>query len=425
MAKILIIGGGVAGLTAGIYALLDGHDAVIYEKNKAVGGALCGWNRGEYHIDNCIHWLTGTNPHTAGYRMWETVGALGNVPVYQGESLYTCAYEGERMSLYSDLERLEGDMLTRSPRDREEILFFTRAVREIQKMIGIGGTAHDEGWRGAEKIRALPSLYRYYRMTTGDLATRFSDPLLRKFFVSLLTEAFGALAFLCVVANYTGENGGIPVGGSVRMAERMKERFLSLGGELHPGVGVTRLRTEGRRAVAAVLSDGTERVADFFLPTTDPAVTFGTLLSRDMPPAWRARYRNPRTMRFSSYHAAFAADAAAVPFHGDFILDILGKYRARLGASRTALREFSHETSFAPAGRTVLQTLTFCDEHRSEEFLKMRENPTAYLEEKRKISDIMQTIICEKFPALGKSLSFLDAWTPATYRRYLGSDIGS
>ena len=31
--KVIVIGGGVAGLSAGIYALLSGFDAEIYEKN--------------------------------------------------------------------------------------------------------------------------------------------------------------------------------------------------------------------------------------------------------------------------------------------------------------------------------------------------------------------------------------------------------
>lgn len=71
MANIIIIGGGVAGLSAGIYAQLNGHNATIYERHFKAGGNLTGWDRGGYHIDNCIHWLTGTNPATKQYNMWQ------------------------------------------------------------------------------------------------------------------------------------------------------------------------------------------------------------------------------------------------------------------------------------------------------------------------------------------------------------------
>ena len=53
--KIVVIGGGIAGLTAGIYGLLSGFEVEIYEKNAIPGGECIGWNRKGYHIDNCIH----------------------------------------------------------------------------------------------------------------------------------------------------------------------------------------------------------------------------------------------------------------------------------------------------------------------------------------------------------------------------------
>ena len=53
--KVIVVGGGIAGLSAGIYALKAGFDAEIYEKNPVAGGECMGWNRQGYHIDNCIH----------------------------------------------------------------------------------------------------------------------------------------------------------------------------------------------------------------------------------------------------------------------------------------------------------------------------------------------------------------------------------
>ena len=90
MATVVIIGGGVSGLSAGIYTRLTGNRAIICEKHTTAGGNLTGWKRGEYTIDNCIHWLTGTNPATKTYKMWKELGALGNVEILQGGSIYTC-----------------------------------------------------------------------------------------------------------------------------------------------------------------------------------------------------------------------------------------------------------------------------------------------------------------------------------------------
>ena len=78
--KVIIVGGGIAGLSAGIYALKAGFDAEIYEKNPIAGGECMGWNRKGYHIDNCIHWLTGTDPDTKLWEVWKTCGAICSRP---------------------------------------------------------------------------------------------------------------------------------------------------------------------------------------------------------------------------------------------------------------------------------------------------------------------------------------------------------
>ena len=75
---VAVIGGGVSGLTAGIYAMQAGFQAEIYEMNPMLGGECTGWNRQGYHIDNCIHFLVGCNEGEALNRLWKNVGVLSN-----------------------------------------------------------------------------------------------------------------------------------------------------------------------------------------------------------------------------------------------------------------------------------------------------------------------------------------------------------
>jgi NAD(P)-binding Rossmann-like domain len=57
--KLLIVGGGLAGLSAGCYARVNNFAVTIVEHNLALGGVCTAWHRGPYLIDGCIHWLTG------------------------------------------------------------------------------------------------------------------------------------------------------------------------------------------------------------------------------------------------------------------------------------------------------------------------------------------------------------------------------
>lgn len=60
--KIVIIGAGISGLSAGCYACMNGYKAEIYETQAKPGGLCTAWKRKGYTIDGCIHWLTGSSP---------------------------------------------------------------------------------------------------------------------------------------------------------------------------------------------------------------------------------------------------------------------------------------------------------------------------------------------------------------------------
>lgn len=426
MANILIIGGGVSGLSAGIYAQLSGHHATVCEKHTITGGNLTGWQRGDYHIDNCIHWLTGTNPATEGYKTWETLGALGDVPVYQGESLYTCEFEGTQLSLHKDLQKIKTEMLNCSPKDKKEIESFIHAVEALEKLCGIGGANHNESMSPGELILKSPLLLKYYNMTTGELASRFSHPALCFFISSLLGDDFGALALLMVFATFCGENGGIPQGGSLEMAKRITARFTALGGTVLTQKEAAKIYHAGGKAYSVCFSDGSVIATDYIVLTIDPAVAFKHLLQLSLPPQIKKLYDDPRLKRFSSYQCAFSCELPQPPFRGDFAFKIPPKYKAVLGTDCAVVREFSHETTFAPKGKTVLQTLTFCYEDEAFHFIELRKkDPAAYKVKKEELACTFAKLLTEKFPQMEGKLKCIDVWTPATYHRFTNSESGS
>jgi len=91
--SIVIIGGGIAGLSAGIFAQANGLQATILEKHTLLGGECTGWDRKGYHIDGCIHWLLGTKEGTPMNDLWRSVGALDGVEIYHPETFLTYEHE--------------------------------------------------------------------------------------------------------------------------------------------------------------------------------------------------------------------------------------------------------------------------------------------------------------------------------------------
>ena len=149
------------------------------------------------------------------------------------------------------------------------------------------------------------------------------------------------------------------------------------------------------------------------------------MLDIPLPKQLEKQYSNPAMPRFSSYQCALACDEKKLPFTHDFIFRLPAKYQKKLHSKTLILREFSHEKSFAPKGKSLLQTLTFCTEKESLKFIKLRKDKPAYDEKKKQIADTMVEIITEKFPQLKGKLHPIDVWTPATYKRYTDSETGS
>ena len=129
--KVVIIGGGVSGLTAGIYAQKAGFDSEIYEMHSMLGGQCTGWKRNGFLIDNCITWLTCAAPKYPMYTMWKDIGFLadskGNeIPVHQHDFFYSSELDGKKVTLWRDLSRAEKELVSIAPEDENRLRHFIK-----------------------------------------------------------------------------------------------------------------------------------------------------------------------------------------------------------------------------------------------------------------------------------------------------------
>jgi phytoene desaturase len=73
---MIVVGGGVAGLAAGCYALMNGFEVHVLEHGLAAGGVCTAWTRGRYTVDGCIHWLLGSQPGGPFRTLFEELGVV-------------------------------------------------------------------------------------------------------------------------------------------------------------------------------------------------------------------------------------------------------------------------------------------------------------------------------------------------------------
>ena len=186
MKKVVIIGGGISGLTAAVYGAKAGLDVTLFEQHTIPGGECTGWDRDGYHIDNCIHWMMGTTPGSQLYDLWKTVGALEEEsPILRFPAMYTSELGEQRLTLWQDVDRTEREMIALSPGDKKEIRRLLRFCRSAQR-VQIPADIPSELMGPRDGLRMLWSssgalkIFRAFRgMNVQDLMERFSHPLIR------------------------------------------------------------------------------------------------------------------------------------------------------------------------------------------------------------------------------------------------------
>ena len=431
--RVVVIGSGIGGLTAAIYAAKAGFDTELYEQHTIVGGECTGWDRKGYHIDNCIHWMMGAVPGTELNRLWQETAAIpAGFKMHRADRMYTSEHEGRELSLWHDIDRAEKEMIAASPADKAEIRALMDSCRRAQKvfipaeipseLMGIG----DLMKTGRTSKDSLGLFKEYSGMNMQDLMDKFKDPLIASLISDFTPAESKAHSFPMAYGNFVSGDGGIPDGGSRAMALRMKERFEALGGKVFTGKGVKQIVVSGKRATGILLSDGSEVKCDYVIPACDASVTFGTLLDRSyIYPLMREMFQNRKAYPvYNTFQTAIAVDYDRDLFPAerswsDETLKFVSGY-----ADRITVKSYSYEPSFAPEGKQIIQTLQGGSEELYEFWTELYKDKEAYKAKKAEFAAITIAAVERRFPELAGHLTLLDAWTPITYSRYCSAFKG-
>jgi phytoene dehydrogenase-like protein len=433
MKKIIIIGGGIAGMSAGIFAQKNGFESVILEKNPVPGGECTGWDRKGYHIDGCIHWLAGTKPGTPLNALWQTVGALDGAEIFEPEDFLSFEYNDISINFYRDLDKLKSSWLAISPDDKKAIEEFVRMIRQLHTMeVPVDKPA--DMMNPLEKIKMLASmkdvgmvLQKYAKVSLPEYARAFKHPALREALTSFLPEGYSSVALFFGLAAFTKGDANVPRGGSRAMALRMAERYKELGGLLEAPCEVVDLEISHNRATKVVCKNGKTFEADYIIAACDAKVLFaGLLKGRYNDPAYEMRYSNPNTYPLASQlqvSLGYAGTVGNLP-RTIFMQSEPIKYGAT-EIDRFKLTHFGHEPGYAPDGHTALHAIVnqFAEDY--EVWSKFYNDKEAYRNEKERIGQEVLEAIENRFPEMSGKLEVFDVATPKTYERYCKAHRGA
>ncbi len=433
--KIVIIGGGIAGLTAGIYAQKNGFESEIHERHAIVGGQCTGWLRQGYKLDNCVHWLTGTNPAKDIHKLWEDVGVLGDdVEVIQHESFMRVELDGMAIELWHDIDRLRTDLLALSPEDKDAIEDFVRTVKAyravmIPSLKPLEQNNIFDWFRLIKGMRRLGRIHRKYsKVSIPEYAERFKHPLIRKLITTYMPKSYNVSSLLYVFGTFCDGNGALPRGGSFGMIEHMKARYESLGGKIFTNHEAEKIDISLGRARCVHFKNGDTATGDYIICACDTHITFSRLIGHGLMDKFFINHyhRHKEHPLYSTLNCFFGVDADHGMPSTTITFDCEPYMVNGVAENNILVKNFDYEPSFAPEGKSLLQTLLVQYENDFDYWENLyKTDRAAYKAEKMRIAEEVKLRLETRFPAMAGKITILDVVTPMTYNRFCGAYKGA
>jgi phytoene dehydrogenase-like protein len=438
--SVIIVGAGIAGLSTGCYARMNGYETTILEMHNIPGGLCTAWKRSgrsssdRYTFDISMH-IFGGSKSGPFYQMWRELGLVNeDQRFHYHDEVVRVESGGKSLSICTDPRRLEEQMLALSPADARLIKEFIHLTTHGD-ITGLMSLKPEEMAGPLDTLKMLAAVLplmgtfvKYDKVTLQEFAQRFQDPFLRdavRFAVELPgwpMPRYPMVALAGFLKTAVTE-AGVPLGGSQGAVLRIAETYRELGGEIRTKSRVEDLVVENDRVLGVRLADGTEHRADLVVWAGDGrTLIYDILGGRYLDDEIRSMYSDWTPVQAPvQVMLGVARDLSQEPhllvFEAENPITIAGEEHRWL-----TFRHHCFDPSMAPPGSSVAEVWYATPYEYWEELARDR---ARYKEEKKRIADHTIAELDRRWPGFAAQIEVVDVPTPATYARYTGNWRGS
>jgi phytoene dehydrogenase-like protein len=433
--RVLVIGAGIAGLSAASYLQRNGFETEIFEMHTQPGGLCTAWKRNGFSFDGCIHWLMGSGPSSNLHWIWKELGA-GDLTYVEWDVYITVRLsDGDTFTVYTDPDKLEAEMLRLAPEDKKFVDFMISGIRKVCRLDL--PAALDRMTLG-ERVRLLPpfllamaTAFRKWMTTPlSESVARIRGAKLREALTVLVGEqnmrTFPVGGLFMMLGFMAKKSNGYPLGGSAAFARAIERKYLELGGKVRYGFKVDEILVENARAVG-LKGGGKEVRGDIVISAADAHDTVtrllgGKYISPDLAKAFASYERYPSLILVS---LGLGKDYSAIPPCQVFALkEPLVLENGGLRRDRLTVRFFTFDPTSAPAGKTAASVMIETPNDGYWTGLRSSD-PDGYAAEKKRTAENVIAALDVAFPGLKDAVEVIDVATPHSIVRYTNNWHGS
>ena len=431
--SIIIVGGGIAGLSTGCYAQMNGFKTTIFEMHSIPGGLCTAWKRKGYKFDISMHMVTGSLSGPFN-KMWKELGVIENFNFHYHDHYLRIEGREKSITFCNDRKKLEEQMLAISNTDANLIREFTGLLfgSDMLEAASLKPSELKNLW---DSFKVLPQVLplmrifmKYKNKSLQEFAERFSDPFLKKaikYFIDGPGWAMPDYPMITLTGfiNSGLNKSGVPLGGSQQVAFKITDLYKDLGGDLKLSLKVTDLVIRENRVKGIILDDGSEHHADYIVWAGDGhTLIFDILKGKYISEPLKNMYENwipvkPVLHVMMGVNRDFSREPHKLIFEIEKPETVAGKEIRWL-----SFLHHCYDPSMAPQGKSTVEAWYDTD---FDYWERLSTDRKKYDAEKQRIAEFTIAHLEKRFPGFKSQVEVVDVPTPVTYKRYTGNWKGS
>jgi phytoene dehydrogenase-like protein len=432
MKHVVIIGGGLGGLTSGAMLAKDGYRVTVLEQHVLPGGCATTFRRkGGYRCEVGLHEMDGVYSSETVQGVFDYLDVYKNMEFVKPNEFFS--HQSDRLSFDMPENVLDARsrLIERYPQEEKGIEQYFALIKVLHDQIEKIQKAR--WWEMALAPMIFFPLFRYSRTSVKEIMEKFFEDeelkLLLNTNVQYYHNKISELSILFhSVAQYSFYNGGgyFIKGGSQILSDHLVSIIKQHGGEVILGANVTSMETEAKR-VASVTYERREAShtlsADLVISNIAPAPTYALA---------DVAYEETKDTSVSllSIYIGFKHDLKSVygqnPYTTFFFkeIDTIEKYdhfNGSLEEQGFVFTDYSQiDSGLTPEGKSFG---VMCSVDSLEEWEGLDEE--TYKAKKARIADRYLDALSQTYPDIREHIEFVEVGTARTMQHYLKTPGGT
>jgi phytoene dehydrogenase-like protein len=435
---VIIVGGGMAGLSAGAHLASKGLKVLLLEQHHKVGGCTTSFKRGPFTFEVALHELAGGGL----FQLLDACGVKDKVKLYPLPELYRSIFPGDPpidVTMTPDWDEWDATLKEKWPEESAGVDKLHKLSTEVfADVMDVKDLFRYSGAKALFKTLSVPikhpALVKWSKRTFQELLDECFTGDDIKAVVSQFWIYYGApvpdeVAILSLAANevFLTDGAWHVKGTSEALATAYADRIRELGGEVKTGTLVTKVIIKDGLARGVETEFGDTYTSRYVVCNTDPYQLIYTLVGEEnLPKSYvqKVKELKPANSLFVTY-LGLNIDLAAKGYTDTEIFyntskdtvamyDNMMKNNFKDGLLSITIYSNYGDPIYAPPGKSVVALLEFSDYDAwpkdPDEYRKMKE------EKAKEVIDLAAKVI----PELGdpRNIEVMEAMTPVTLAEF-------